>query len=63
MYDPVEASFNAQDAERYRWEMSRPICDICGEPIQEDTFFLVEEKKICESCMKDCSVYTEDYCA
>ena len=61
MYDPVEASFEAKDAADYAWEMSRPVCDYCGEHIQEDKFWIIEGKKICESCLNESSVWTEDY--
>lgn len=60
MYDPVEASFNAKDAERYRWEMSRPICDICGEPIQEAEYYRIFDKNICEGCLRDCRQWVEE---
>lgn len=60
MYDPVEASYNAQDAERYRWEMSRPICDICGEPIQEAVYYRILDKNICEGCLRDCRQWVEE---
>lgn len=47
------ADFESHDAECSRWLASRPECSICGEPIQEDTCFEINDEVICEDCLND----------
>lgn len=35
------------------WLESRPLCDDCGEYIQDEYYFEIEGKKFCESCIKN----------
>lgn len=63
MYDPVEASFNAWDNANEAELERLPECDLCGMRITDEHFYLLGGQKICEDCMKDCRVYTEDYSA
>lgn len=42
-----------------------PKCDYCGQPIQENHFYIIEDEKFCKHCMKEqfqvrTSDYTED---
>lgn len=56
--DPVadaEAYFNEQAT------AERPRCSICGEKITDETFYNIDNHYICNSCMDDYRVYTEDY--
>ena len=45
------------DAERTQldqeeWLNSRPVCDRCGEPIQDDYYFYMgANEQLCEDCM------------
>lgn len=44
------------DAEHYAAEQDRqleklPVCDYCGEPIQDEFFFLIDDEPICKSCL------------
>ena len=36
--DPIRDAENYQ-ADQEEWLKSRPICDVCGEPVQEDHYF------------------------
>ena len=49
--DPIrDAELTQLDQER--WLESRPVCDCCGEPIQDDYYFYMGEgERICEDCM------------
>lgn len=47
-----------RDADRY--EVARqeeedklPVCDICGEPIQDDYLYDLEGTLVCEECLKE----------
>ena len=50
-----------RDREEARWLAKRPICSICEEHIVEDRCYKVDGELICEDCMNDMRVYTEDY--
>lgn len=50
--DPV------QDAENYSAEQDerlerRPVCDFCGEHIQDEYYYCIGGKNICPSCLED----------
>ena len=54
------------DAESYMNDLDerlseRPVCDICGEHIQEDSFYRIQyrlmELNICERCLEDFREY------
>ena len=38
-----------------------PVCEWCGEPIQDEKFYKVDGEYICRSCMDECLVDTEDF--
>ena len=48
--DPV-ADFGAWDEEQSRKEAKLPVCDYCGEAIQDDYYFDLDGCIICESCL------------
>lgn len=50
--DPND-DFNRLDREEAAWLESRPKCDICGEPIQDDHFYQINGDKVCPSCLED----------
>lgn len=56
--DPV-ADYDAYDAECQAWLESRPVCDICGNPIQQDHYFTICGKTICPDCVDDCKHYID----
>ena len=50
--DPV------RDAERYidqqeEWLARRPICSDCGEYIQDDHYYSMNDEPICPTCMEN----------
>ena len=46
------ADFLAHDAEQEEALSRWPICECCGEPIQEDYYFTTDEGNICEECFE-----------
>jgi formylmethanofuran dehydrogenase subunit E len=54
--------WEAHDREQEKRLADRPICADCGEHIQHDHFFLINDEAICPDCLE--SGYrkeTEDY--
>lgn len=60
MYDPIRA-WEAWDAQREARLERLPVCDCCGEPIQDDSFYRIGNFNYCPGCIKDCRVSTEDF--
>lgn len=59
--DPI-ADFNRHDAEQQRWLDSRPKCAECGEPIQDDHYFDINDEPVCEECLNfNYRKHTEDF--
>lgn len=59
--DPL-ADFARHDAEQKQWLKSRPVCSECGEPIQDEHCYEVNDELICEECMeRNHRKYVEDY--
>ena len=48
----------AHDAECERWLMRRPVCDKCGNHIQDDHFFRLDREIVCPDCIDD---WLKDY--
>ena len=42
--------FYVHDAEETEWLNSRPVCDECGEPIQDDFGYRYEGNLLCADC-------------
>ena len=38
-----------------------PVCEWCGEPIQDEQFYHLDGEYICKACMDDKLVYTSDF--
>lgn len=49
----AEQQLVQREREQERWLNSRPVCDVCGEPIQDDYFYKPEDEIMCESCFND----------
>ena len=49
--DPV-ADFERHEHRQQKWLDSRPVCDICDEPIQDDHYYLINSDNICPNCME-----------
>ena len=54
----AEQDFIKHEREQEAWLNSRPVCDVCGEPIQDDVFYKPETEIMCESCFHD---YVREY--
>lgn len=50
--DPVRDAMN-YELEQESWLAKRPVCEICGEPIQDDYLYDIDGVIHCEECMKD----------
>lgn len=51
--DDPESDFLRHDWEQEEWLESRPLCEVCGERIQDETaFYLDQFGWICEDCIK-----------
>lgn len=48
--DPLD-DFERLDREQTRLLEALPVCDICGEPIQEDHYYQINEENICPECL------------
>lgn len=59
--DPV-ADFDRYDREQADQLAKLPVCEICGEPIQDEHFYLINDEFVCPECLKrDFRKDTEDY--
>ncbi len=56
--DPLQ-DFANSDLEYERWLQTRPICVVCGHPIQEESAYAIQGKFVCEQCMKEFKVYID----
>ncbi len=45
--------FEQREAEHEAWLATRPICEECGERIEDDGYFAVDGKIYCKECMED----------
>lgn len=43
--------WEAHDAEQSAWEAKLPVCEFCGEPIQDDYLYDIDGEIYCEECM------------
>ena len=49
-------------AEEQEYEEHCPICDRCGEPITDETYYDIGGRILHEDCMQDeCMKWTDDY--
>ena len=59
--DPLR-DFDRYDAMMADREAKLPQCEACGEPINEDEYFYINDEILCEKCMRDrYALSTEDY--
>lgn len=48
------SAYRSHEAAQERWLMSRPICDRCGERIQDEYMWEVEDGyNLCEECKEE----------
>ena len=61
--DPV-ADFEAYDRQQEEQLERLPVCEICGEPIQDEHLYLINDEFVCEKCLiRDFRKNTDDYVA
>ena len=59
--DPI-ADFEAHDREQANQLAELPVCEICGEPIQDEHLYLINDEFVCEKCLiRDFRKDVEDY--
>lgn len=59
--DPV-ADFERHDMEQAKQLERLPVCEICGEPIQDKHLFLINDEFVCPACLeRDFRKNTEDF--
>ena len=51
--DDPERDLFRYEREQDRKLTRRPICDICGEHITDEHFYMIDGKKICQECLDD----------
>ena len=63
MYIPDNLdAFDAYDAEQQRQLEKLPVCEQCGQTIQDDYYFVINDEVICTECLvRDFRKNTEDY--
>lgn len=52
---------SAYEAERERMLDKFPKCDNCGEPITDDFFYISDGTYVCQECLNEFRVSTENY--
>ena len=58
--DPV-ADYDSYSAQQERELEKLPMCSECGNPIQDETAYLINDELICEECMNSYKVHVDDY--
>lgn len=59
--DPVR-DFEQHDREQAKWLAKLPKCGICGEPIQDEHMYLINDEFVCPDCLdRDFRKDTDDY--
>lgn len=52
--------FEEHDAEQERMLRKRPVCDCCGEYIQDESFHRIFGEAICDRCLDGMIEYVEE---
>lgn len=61
--DDPATDFAYHDMEQCRKLDILPVCENCGEPIQDEHLFLINDEFLCWECLKEnYRKRTEDYC-
>lgn len=59
--DPLD-DFNRLDREQAEYLESLPVCERCGEPIQDEYLYLINDEFVCQECLdRDFKKETDDY--
>lgn len=57
--DPIR-DYSRWETEQYLWEMTRPICDDCGDPILGEYMWEFHGFHYCENCVNNHREYIEE---
>lgn len=49
----VEREFERREREKEEWLKSRPVCDRCGDPIQDEGMYKIDGYVFCEECWEE----------
>lgn len=52
-YGDPESDFDYLDRKQAEYEARLPVCEKCGETINDDEFFEINGEILCEECMRD----------
>lgn len=59
--EPLD-DFRRHDADEADYEAKCPVCDSCGRPITDETYFEISGEILCEECMRDSYLrHTDNY--
>lgn len=59
--DPV-SDFHAHDRQQTKRLAQLPVCSICGEPIQDEHLYLINDEFVCPACLdRDFKKDVDDY--
>lgn len=59
--DPLD-DFDRHDREQAKEIAKLPVCEICGEAIQGEHLYLINDEFVCQECLeRDFRKRTEDY--
>ena len=50
--DPV-SDFERHDAQQEKWLQSRPVCEVCGDHIQDEHLYDIDGDLVCEECLAE----------
>jgi formylmethanofuran dehydrogenase subunit E len=54
--------WEAHDREKEEDLAELPVCEICGEPIQDEHLYLINDEFVCHECLvRDFRKNTDDY--
>lgn len=53
-------AYDAYEREQERWLAKRPKCEWCGEPIQDDYAYRIDDDLVCTHCVDECMEVIED---
>ena len=54
--------FEARERQQQKWLDSLPKCDHCGKQIQDEHFYLINNKFVCQCCLnRDFRKWTDDF--
>ena len=57
--DNPDDDFIRWDEDKQCWLQSQPMCDECGEHIQEDYYYKINGRIYCPECIEDCKEWID----